>query len=257
MKYLLAFVIFLAPTALFGVALAQNAADACYDPADMAEARAALKKGTSGGSNILLMVDRLEYQTGGAESVVWVAQGWFGGDRNKLWIKSEGDYDLQGNTFEEAQVQALYSRAISTFFDLQMGLRQDVGSGPNRTYGVIGIQGLAPYWFELDTAAFVSDKGDVTVRVEAEYEILLTQRLVLQPRVEFNFAFQNVEELGIGSGLSTIEAALRLRFEIKREFAPYIGVSRSRAFGNTADFARIEGQKVSGTSLVLGIRAWF
>ena len=206
----------------------------------------------------LVVVDRLEYQTNeGAQQLFWDAQGWLGGDYNKLWIKTEGDYQFDGNDFGEAQLQGLYSRAISRYWDLQAGIRHDFEPGPSRTFGVIGLQGLARHWFEVDAAAFVSEDGDVEASVEAEYELLITQRLIIQPRAELNFAFQDAPEYGVGSGLSTAALGLRLRYEIRREFAPYIGVSWTRAIGDTADFARNNGEKASQVSFVAGIRLWF
>jgi len=201
--------------------------------------------------------DRLEYRGhSGKDGYVWDAQGWIGDDYNKLWVKSEGEGAF-GEDLEKAEVQALYSRPVSPFFDVQAGLRQDLGSGPDRTYGVIGLQGLVPYWFEVDSAFFISDKGDVTARIEAEYELLFTQRLVLQPRAELNFAFQDVDEQGVGSGLSTAEVGARLRYEFTRQFAPYVGISWERAVGDTADFVRAEGGDPGTTSFVAGIRLWF
>lgn len=204
----------------------------------------------------LVLVDRLEYQTAeGHDILLWDAQGWLGGDYDKLWLKTEGER-ARGD-LEEAELQALYSRAVAPFWDLQLGVKHDFAPHPARTSGVIGIQGLARYWFEVDAAAFVSEDGDVSARVEAEYDLLLTQRLVLQPRAELNFAIQDVDELGIGSGLSTAELGLRLRYEIKREVAPYVGVSWSRKVGETARFARAEGEDAGVVSLVAGLRLWF
>ncbi|PKP68083.1 MAG: copper resistance protein B [Alphaproteobacteria bacterium HGW-Alphaproteobacteria-5] len=206
----------------------------------------------------LVLVDRLEYQTNeGNDLVLWDAQGWIGGDINKFWVKTEGEYLLDGDQFEEAQFQGLYSRAISSFWNLQAGIRHDIKPGPSRTFGVAGVQGLAPQWFEVDAAAFVSEDGDIEARVETEYDLLVTQRLIIQPRAELNFAAQDVEEYDIGAGLSTAELGLRLRYEIKRELAPYIGVSWTRSVGRTADFARGNGEDVSSTSLVAGVRLWF
>lgn len=206
----------------------------------------------------LVMVDRLEYQTNeGDDLLLWDGQGWVGGDIDKLWVKTEGAYLLDGDRFEEAQVQGLYSRAIARYWDLQVGVRHDFEPDPSRSFGVLGIQGLAPYWFEVDAAAFVSEDGDVEARIETEYDLLMTQRLIVQPRAELNVAFQDVEELGIGSGLSTAELGLRLRYEIKREVAPYIGVFWTRAVGKTADFARNDGEDVGSVSFVAGIRLWF
>lgn len=205
-----------------------------------------------------VLVDRLEYQTNeGNDLVLWDAQGWIGGDINRFWVKTEGEYLPDGDRFEEAQFQGLYSRAISRFWNLQAGIRHDIKPGPSRTFGVAGVQGLAPYWFEVDAAAFVSEHGDIEARVETEYDLLITQRLIVQPRAELNFAAQDVKEYDIGTGLSTAELGLRLRYEIKRELAPYIGVSWTRAVGRTADFARGNGEDVTTTSLVAGVRLWF
>lgn len=202
--------------------------------------------------------DRLEVQTNEGDGVlVWDAEGWVGGDYNKLWIKSEGEYLFERDRTEEAELQALYSRAILPFFDVQAGVRHDFKPDPSRTFGVVGVQGLAPYWFEVDAAGFVSDDADVSARLEAEYEFLFTQQLILQPRTELNFAVQDVKKLGIGSGLSTAELGLRLRYEFVREVAPYIGVSWTRLVGKTEDFARDEGEDVSSVSFVTGVRLWF
>lgn len=206
----------------------------------------------------LVLVDRLEYQTNeGDDLLIWDGQGWVGGDYNKLWIKTEGEYSFADDALEEVELQALYSRSISSYWDLQAGIRHDFEPGPSRTFGVIGVQGLAPQWFEVDVAAFISEDGDVEARIEVEYDLLITQRLIAQPRAELNFAFQDNEELGIGSGLSTVELGFRLRYEVRREIAPYIGVSWNRAIGDTADFARAEGEGVSSLSFVAGVRLWF
>jgi copper resistance protein B len=155
------------------------------------------------------------------------------------------------------ELQALYSRAVSTFFKVNLGVRRDVRPQPGRSFAVVGLEGVAPYLFELDAQVFASDDGDLSARLEAEYEILLSQRLILQPRTEIDVAAHEVSELGIGTGLNTVEAGLRLRYEIAREFAPYIGVAWKRKFGETEDFARDEGETVSSTSLVAGVRVWF
>ncbi len=233
-------------------------ANAYYDPQEMADARRAVQHEGGAQTNWFVMNDRFEYQSNDGDPLfLWESQGWYGGDINKFWLKTEGEYDFNADRFEEAEVQALWSRAIAPYFDFQAGVRHDFEPDPSRTFGVVGIQGLAPYWFEVDAALFVSGDGDVSARIEAEYEFLITQRLILQPRTELNFAVQNVDELGIGSGLSTAEAGLRLRYEIKREFAPYIGFSWSRNVGETADFARAEGENIGGVSFVAGLRTWF
>jgi len=211
-----------------------------------------------GETHWLVSADRLEYQSNeGAGLFLWDAQGWWGGDYDKLWIKTEGETKLSGGSVEEAELQALYSRAVGPFWDIQLGLRQDFRPHPSRSHGVFGIQGLAPHWFEVDASAFISEDRDISARLEAEYDLLLTQRLILQPRFETNFAAQEVPELGIGSGINNVELGARLRHEITREFAPYLGVSWTRKLGETADFARAGGGGVDTTSLLLGLKVWF
>lgn len=212
------------------------------------------------GGQTLSYVDleRLEFRTNEGDPLfLWDVQGWYGGDRNKLWLKSEGEYDVESDALETGEVQALWSRAISAFFDVQGGVRQNFAAGDDRTYGVIGVQGLAPYLFEIDAAMFVSSDGDVSARIEADYELLLTQRLILQPRTELNFAFQDAPQHEEGAGLSSAEIGARLRYEIRREFAPYIGVSWERSVGNTADFVRANGEDPTSVSFVAGVRMWF
>ena len=238
--------------------VAQNAADAYYDPAEMAKARAALKSGHGGQISTLILGERLEYHLDDGDPLtVWEAQGWVGGDIQKLWFKTEGEYETDEGRFEEAEVQALYSRAVNPFWDLQAGVRRDIQPDPSRTYAVIGAQGVAPYWFELDGQLFLSDEGKVSARLEAEYEFRLTQRWMLQARVELNGAFSDDEDIGVGSGVSTAEAGLRLRYEVSREFAPYVGASWNRAFGKTEDLIRAEGEDSDQFSWVAGIRFWF
>ncbi|BBF72180.1 copper resistance protein B [Sphingomonas bisphenolicum] len=234
-----------------------HAADALYDPATMARARAAMTKENGGMTFSQLMIDRLEYRAQkGADGYHWEGEGWIGGDINRLAIKSEGEGEV-GGRLHQAELQALYSRAIDPWWNIVAGVRQDFRPQPQRTYATIGIEGLAPYWFELEAQAFLSDKGDAHLRVEGSYDQRITQRLVLQPAAEVNIAAQDVPELGIGSGFSTIELGLRLRYEFAREFAPYIGVNWERSLGDTARYARAAGEGASATSLVMGIRFWF
>ena len=201
--------------------------------------------------------ERLEYRVSdGKESLNWDAQGWIGEDYNKLWLKTEGE-KVFGGSLEEAEVQVLYSRMIAPFWDVQVGGRYDVRPQPQRGYAVFGFQGLAPYFFEVDAAGFMSHKGDVSARLKGSYELLLTQKLILEPSVELNLAAQEVEALHTGSGLTDVELGLRLRYEVIREVAPYIGVAWERKVGRTADFAREEGEAVDRLSFVTGIRFWF
>lgn len=233
-------------------------ADAYWDKDAQARARAALYKEHGGGTNYFVLSDRFEYQSNdGSPLLLFDGQGWWGTDRNRLWVKSEIEYDFDGDRFEEAELQALWSRPVSRYFDIQAGVRRDFEPDPSRNYAVIGVQGLAPYWFEIDAAVFVSGHGDVTARIEAEYDLLLTQRLIAQPRTELNFAAQDVAALGLGSGLSTAELGLRLRYELRREFAPYVGVNWVRSVGDTADFVRAAGDDPGAVSVVAGVRLWF
>lgn len=232
-------------------------ADAYYGREAMSKSRAEVQHEAGGQYNWFIMADRFEAQVLDDEEVlVFDGQGWYGGDINKLWVKSEGDYSLDGNEIEDAELQVLWSRAVSTFFDVQTGIRYDI-EPDGLAHGVVGVQGLAPYWFEVDAAAFLSEKGDVTARIEAEYDMLFTQRLVLQPRVELELSAQDIPEREIGSGVTGLDVGLRLRYEVKREFAPYVGVEWQSAFGDTADFIEAEGGSKDQTIFVLGLRAWF
>ncbi|MDO7836763.1 copper resistance protein B [Sphingobium sp. HBC34] len=234
-----------------------HAAEAFYDPTTMARARAAMRQESGGMTFSQLMIDRLEYRAQkGSDGYHWEGEGWIGGDIDRLAVKSEGEGAV-GGPLESAEVQALYSRAIDPWWNLVAGVRQDFRPQPRRTYATIGIEGLAPYWFEVEAQAFLSNKGDAHLRLEGSYDQRITQRLVLQPAAEVNVAAQDVPDLGIGSGLSNVELGLRLRYEFAREFAPYIGVNWERRFGDTARYARAAGEGASATSLVMGIRFWF
>ncbi|MBA6412081.1 copper resistance protein B [Parahaliea sp. F7430] len=203
-----------------------------------------------------LIIDQLELRdTDEDETWVLDAQGWVGKDLHKLWFKVDAERS-EGNS-QELELQALYNKAIAPYWDFQLGLRKDLKPSPSRSWAVIGIQGLAPYYFEIDSALFIGESGRAALRLEAEYELLFTQRLILSPEIELNLHAQNDAEHGIGSGLSDIEAGLRLRYEIRREFAPYMGIYWTKRFGNTADFARQEGLDSSEWQWVIGIRSWF
>ena len=228
----------------------------CAQETDLAGAKDQLHHEMGGGTQQMLLLDRLEYQAQrDANAALWDGDAWWGGDINRLWLKSEGE--VEDGQVGDAELQALYSRAISPYFNLQTGVRQDFNKGPSRTDAVLGIQGLAPQWFEVDAAAFVSNHGDLTARLETEYELFLTQRLILQPRLELEAAAQDIPALGIGSGLGTVELGLRLRYEIRREVAPYIGIAWQRDLGETADHTRAAGERVQHTALVVGLRLWW
>ena len=203
-----------------------------------------------------VLIEQLERRKADeADPTVLEAQAWAGKDLHKLWLKADVE-NLDGET-EEAELQALYSRGISAFWDLQIGARRDFRPEPSRNWAVLGLQGLAPYFYEIDAALFVGDSGDTAARLSAEYELMLTQKWVLSPEVSFDFYGQNDVESHTGSGLSKVEAGLRLRYEIRREFAPYVGLHWSKTFGNTADFAQDTGEATGDTQWVLGVRAWF
>lgn len=229
-----------------------HAADRYFDPTAMAAARDAMLAENGDVRTTGVVIDRLEAGFGdGDATYLWDAQGWTGGDINRFWWKSEGE---GGSKLEEAEVQALYSRAIRPFWDLQTGVRQTVRPDLKDTTDlVLGIQGLAPHWFEIDAAAFLSTEGDLSARIEAEYDQRLTQRWILQPRAEVTLAASDVPEIEVGSGLSSLELGLRLRYEISRELAPYVGVEWSRRFGETRDLTG----EAEDIRFVVGLKAWF
>jgi copper resistance protein B len=202
--------------------------------------------------------DRLEYQSGeGEENLLWDVMAWIGTDYDKLYLESEGSWSLDAQEFEEADVELLYSRNVSTFWDVRIGIRHDFKPEPTRTFAALGVQGLAPYWFETDTTVYVSEDGDISANLEIEYDLLLTQRLILQPRFEANLAVQDVREYNIGSGINDVDLGARLRYEIRRQVAPYVGISWHRKIGESADFAKEEGEDVNVLSFVAGLRMWF
>lgn len=203
-----------------------------------------------------LLVDRLERAKGDDDRfTAYDITGWYGRDYNRVWLKAEGHYADGG--LDETRTEVLYGRAIANFWDAQAGVRYDTGHGPNRSWLGFGVQGLAPYWFEVEATAYVGEGGRTAARFEAEYDLLLTQRLILQPRAELSLHGKNDEANGIGRGLSDASLGLRLRYEFSRQFAPYIGVERVGKFGRTADFARDEGEATRDTRYVAGVRFWF
>ena len=235
-----------------------HAADLVFGTEAMARARRILIAENGDIRTTGVVIDRLEAGFGDqSETWLWDVQGWTGGDINRFWWKSEGEGEFGGD-LEEAEIQALYSRAVSPFWDVQAGVRQDFRpEGEDTTHLVLGLQGLAPHWWEIDVAAFLSTDGDLTARLEAEYDQRITQRLILQPRIELDLSAGDVPELETGSGLASVEAGLRLRYEFRREFAPYVGVEWSRALGDTADYIEAAGGDPEETRFVVGLRAWF
>ncbi len=200
-----------------------------------------------------IFLDRFEYRLAkGADARMWDVQGWVGGDYDKLWVKSEGE--SKGARTEQGDLQALYARRVSPFWYLQSGVRAHLQPEPSRNSLVLAVQGLAPYWFDVEASAFLDEQGRLSARFEAAYDLLFSQRLVLQPRIESNFSAAADRERGLGSGLNDIELGLRLRYEFYRQFAPYIGVNWSRKVGGTA---REQNEEIRETSIVIGVRAWF
>ena len=203
-----------------------------------------------------LMVDRLETaQSSNDAFQAYELQGWIGKDYNRLVVKAEGEVD-SGN-LHEARTELLWSHAQTTYWDTQLGMRYDSGLAPDRKWLALGVQGLAPYWFEVDAAAYIGEQGRSALRLSAEYELLLTQKLILQPRLEANLYGKEDPSREQGSGLSSLAAGLRLRYEIRREFAPYIGVEWNGKFGGTADYARASGERSSETRIIGGVRFWY
>ncbi|MDE1884562.1 MAG: copper resistance protein B [Xanthomonadaceae bacterium] len=204
----------------------------------------------------MLLLDRLEYFDGrDANGVALEAQAWYGNDANKLWLKVEGE--RSGGRLQNVRTEALWDRPLAAYWDTQLGVRNDFGVGPDRTWAAFGVHGLAPYWFEVDAAFYIGQAGRTALRFESTYELRWTQRVILEPRFETNFYGRNDPRRRIGSGLSDAALGLRLRYEFTRQFAPYVGVEWERRFGRTADLARSAGEAVFDPRLVAGFRIWF
>lgn len=202
-----------------------------------------------------LLGDRLEYNEQ-ANAGVFNLQAWYGTTFDRLVIKTEGDFSE--GSIEENQTDILWGHAVSAYWDTQAGVRLDYNKeGENRQWLAFGLQGLAPYWFELDMTAYVGERGNTAFTLEAEYELLLTQKLIIQPRAEITLYGKNDKQNELGSGLSSSAIGFRVRYEFTRQFAPYIGVEWSNKFGNTADYATSSGQSSNNTAFVAGIKFWF
>jgi copper resistance protein B len=204
----------------------------------------------------MLLIDQLEAfhgRNGNGQS--WEAEGWYGRDENKLWLRSEGE--RSADKVQDGDVEVFWNHSISTYWSTQLGARHDLGTGPARDWAAFGVQGLAPYWFELEATGYVGPAGRSSARFRADYEVLFTQRLILQPELEANLYGKNDPALRIGSGLSDVQFGLRLRYEIRRQFAPYIGVNWVRRTGITADYARADGKHTLDRQILAGFRIWF
>lgn len=204
----------------------------------------------------LLLVDKLEFQgnTRSADGLAWDIQGWSGGDIDRLGWRSEG---AAAGHEVEADVEVFWARAVSPFWEVQAGVRQDVGDGPERGWLGIGIEGLAPYWFDVRASLYAGPSGRLAARLNVEYELLLTQRLVLTPELEADAYSETDRARGIGRGLSEVTLGARLRYEFRREFAPYVGVSWTAKLGRTANLARADGASPREAAVVAGVRFWF
>jgi len=208
------------------------------------------------GIKYFVVFDQLEWQSGsGVRGANWDTRGWVGRDLDRFWFRTEGDGE--GGAVGDAYADLLYGRAIARWWDVVAGVRQDVRPGPARTWAAVGIQGLAPYWFEVEATAYVGAGRRTHFQFEGEYELLLTNRLIFQPLLEVEVYGKADPERGNGAGISTAEAGLRLRYELRREFAPYLGVTWQRKFFGTADAARAAGEETGGARLAVGLRFWF
>lgn len=204
----------------------------------------------------MVLMDELEWQDASPDdALAWNVSAWLGHDTGRLLFRSEGE--MMDGDVEDSRAELLWSKPIAAWWDLVGGLRQDAGTGPGRTYGLIGVQGIAPYRFHVEADLFAGERGQVGMRLESDYEVLLTNRLILVPRAELQAFGKDDTATGVGRGLSQLELGLRLRYEIRREFAPYVGVEWSGKFGDTADLAREAGEDVRDARVVAGLRFWF
>jgi copper resistance protein B len=202
--------------------------------------------------------NQLEGRLGNGSYLRWDGQAWAGTDYNRLWLKSEGRYNVnRKGTVTDGDHEALYDRPISTYFDVQAGVRVDLDSLPTRTWAALGVQGLALEFWDLEATLYASDGGHYALKTNASYDLLLTQRLILQPQFETNWYTKTDPRRRIGSGLSDIDMGLRLRYEFSRKLAPYVGVAYQRSFSGTASYAREDGGHVNDVRFLAGLRVWF
>ena len=203
-----------------------------------------------------VLLNQFEGRFGSGSAFRWSGEAWAGTDTDRVWLRSEGEAEAEGGDIRDGQQELFYARPISTYFNLQAGVRYDLDSGPGRGWLAFGVEGLAPYFFNVAATGYIGESGRLAAKFEASYDLLLTQRLILQPEIEMNFYSKSDPARLIGSGLSDIDAGLRLRYEIVRKFAPYIGVSYERKFGETADFATAHGERADDVRLTVGVRMW-
>jgi copper resistance protein B len=201
------------------------------------------------------LFNQLEGRFGDTSAFRWSGEAWAGTDEHRLWLRSEGM--LSGGQVEDSQQELFYSRPISTYFDAKLGARYDLDSLPGRGWGAVGVEGLAPLFFRVAATGYVSGDGHLAAKLEGSFDLLITQRLILQPQIEMNFYSMDDPARRVGSGLSDIDAGLRLRYEITRRLAPYVGVTYDGKFGSTAAFAAGAGEPLNQVRFAVGLRAWF
>jgi copper resistance protein B len=201
------------------------------------------------------ILDQFEGRFGPENGLRWDGEAWIGTDTHRLWLKSEGE--VQDGRMSDGQHEVLYDTPISTYFDLQAGLRYDLDDRPGRAWAALGVEGLSKYFFRVSATTYASDRGHFAARLVGSYDLLLTQRLILQPSVELNAYTKADPNRLIGSGFADLDAGFRLRYEINRKFAPYAGLSYEKKIGQTAHLAAAAGEKTDALRLALGVRAWF
>lgn len=205
-----------------------------------------------------VLFDQLEGRTNGPDNEFrWDGEGWVGTDMNKLWFKSEGF--LEHGEATDGDTEALYDRPLPflRYFDAQAGVRYDLDSDPGRTWGAIGIEGLAPHFFEFASTFYFSDRSRFAGKITGSYDLLITQRLIAQPQIEMDFYSKRDPSRGVGSGLSDLDTGLRIRYEISRKLAPYIGIAYTQTFGEAATFTRDEAGIVHDPRFIFGVRVWY
>lgn len=241
------------PAALPPPPVKADYADRFYDPAEMAKVRRQLQMEHGGIRTSMVSINLAEYAaTGEGQGARWDVEGWSGSDLNRFAFATEGALAKDG-ALEEGELQLLYSRAIGPYFDLRGGARHDFGKGNSADHLAVGVQGLAPYWFEVEAMGFLSTRGEVSARFKASYDLRITQRIVVQPRVETNLGLSHKAAPGVSWGLAGVEAGLRVRYHFKREFAPYVGVEWRRTTPRSGEVSVAK----ECVDLVLGVRAWF
>ena len=206
-----------------------------------------------------VQAERAEYRVSGDEDIAaFEGDAFAGTDKLKLRWEGAWEYSADEDAFEKLENTLVLQTPVSDFFDVKAGVRLDTPQGPNRWSGIVGLHGLAPQWFELDADLLLSETGDASFEFEAEYEALITQRIILTPSIEFDIGFADDDEIGLGQGLRKAELGARLSYDlIDRSVAPYIGVHYERLFGETASIAKSNGEDREGLFAVFGVRLMF